>query len=300
MKHNIKQNFITGLFTYITLLCTLIACSPTTNNQTSNDAWKAAVKLPPIKDINPDAKIVEINLEASETEIEFKPGIKTQMFTYNGLFPGPLIEANVGDTLIVHFTNNLNEATTVHWHGIELPATMDGSNISQAPVPANGGTFTYQFKLLNAATYWYHPHVQTHRQVEKGLYGALIVRDPAEDRALNLPTKELTLLLDDIQLDTNEQIAPAYPTDPIEYASAQLNGRETKSNILINGKFWPLSLDIKSGEPIRLRLINTANSKFFRLSLPNHTIHRIGGDGGLINHPIASDPIPIRKIEGGA
>jgi len=256
-------------------------------------SWDSEVKLKVLKDVNPDPTIIEVNLEAIEKDIELKPGIKTQMFTYNGIFPGPLIEGKIGDTLIVHFTNNLPEETTVHWHGVELPATMDGSNISQLPVAANGGTFTYQFKLLNAATYWYHPHVQTHRQVEKGLYGALVVRDPLEDQTLGLPEKELTLLLDDIMLDENDQVAPPYPSDPVEYATMQLNGRESIWDVLINGKRWPIDVELEIGVPIRLRLINAANSKFFRLSIPGHTTYRIGGDGGLLPNPIASSPINI-------
>jgi len=170
---------------------------------------------------------------------------------------------------------------------------MDGSNISQLPVAANGGKFTYQFKLLNAATYWYHPHIQTHRQVEKGLYGALVVRDPIEDKSLGLPEKELVLLLDDILLDDNDQVAPAYPTDPVEYATMQLNGRESFFDVLVNGKSWPIEVDLKLGEPIRLRIINTANSRFFRLSIPDHIMHRIGGDGGLILQPISAPPVDI-------
>jgi len=279
----------------IVLWITTLQLSCTDNNPTSTqeDDWNTDVRLNAIADTNSDPSIIEVNLEAVVKEIELSPGIKTSMYTYNGLFPGPLIEGNVGDTLIVHFTNNLPEETTVHWHGVELPATMDGSNISQLPVAANGGTYTYQFKLLNAATYWYHPHIQTHRQVEKGLYGALVVRDPAEDSALGLPDKELTLLLDDILLDDDGQVAPPYPTDPVEYANVQLNGRESIFDVLVNGKFWPINVDLKIGEPVRLRLINVANSQFFRLSIPGHTIHRIGGDGGLISQPISSQPINI-------
>ncbi len=284
---------------YLTLACCfllisiLLSCDkgnnaqPTENNKI--DTWASDVQLTVLKDMNPDPKIVEINLEAKEIDIEIIPGEKTQMYTYNGLFPGPLIEANIGDTLIVHFTNRLSEETTVHWHGVEVPAVMDGSNISQLPIAANGGQFTYRFKLLTAATYWYHPHIQTHRQVEKGLYGALVVRDIVEDSQLKLPTKELVVVLDDILFDENKQVAPAYPADPVQYASVQLNGREGDV-MLVNGKIFP-TVKVIAGEPIRLRFINAANARFFRFSI-NNKFYRIGGDAGLIMDTVHTPPIP--------
>ena len=79
--------------------------------------------------------IVEVELVASVEEIQFVPGGPlTEVWTYNGTIPGPTIEANVGDTLIVHFRNELPEESTIHWHGLELPANMDGSNILNLPI----------------------------------------------------------------------------------------------------------------------------------------------------------------------
>ncbi len=94
------------------------------------------------EDLNPDPDIIEIKLVAAETDERLKRGKKkTGMWTYNGSNPGPTIEGKVGVTLIVHFYNKLPEETTVHWHGMDVPANMDGSNISQGGV-APGGFFT--------------------------------------------------------------------------------------------------------------------------------------------------------------
>ena len=81
------------------------------------------------RDLNPHPDIVEINLVAKERMVHLGNGVATKMWTYNGSFPGPVIEGKVGDTLIVHFVNKLPEETTVHWHGLEVPAAMDGSSI---------------------------------------------------------------------------------------------------------------------------------------------------------------------------
>jgi FtsP/CotA-like multicopper oxidase with cupredoxin domain len=129
----------------------------------------------------PGGTVVTVTLEAREIDWEFVPGVKTRAWGYNGQIPGPVLEANVGDVLEVQLTNNLAEPTTIHWHGLRLPAPMDGTEHVQ-PVVAPGETFTYRFQLPDAGTFWYHPHFNETVQLEMGLYGALIVRAPDEPR----------------------------------------------------------------------------------------------------------------------
>lgn len=255
---------------------------------------------PPVAvDVNPDPNIVEIFLEASETTKQYLPGAATAVAAYNGTIPGPTIEANVGDTLIVHFTNNLTIDTTVHWHGVETPAQMDGSHISQKPIPP-GGTFDYEFDLLTPALFWYHPHVRTNEMVEKGLYGALMVRDPVGEAGLGLPTTERLLILDDIRLDGNNQIDTHDPVDPLQKVADTLNGREG-TNLLVNGFVTPLPMAVTNGVPERWRLVNVSNTRFFRVSFetplagtgPIQQVYRIGGDGGLLEAPLLKDPVEI-------
>ncbi len=246
--------------------------------------WDEQVRLSKVADTNDAENIVEVSLEAVETEVELRPGVKTKMWTYNGKFPGPTIEAKKGDTLIVNFTNKLPQETTIHWHGVEVPADMDGSHLSQHPVQP-GASFRYEFKLTTASTFWYHPHVNTDEQVEKGLYGALIVRDAEEDQRLALPRKELVLVLDDILLNASGEPDPGQITaftssDPVTKATLALNGREGNL-ILVNGRNFP-TINLTVGEPVRVRIINAANTRFFRLSFPDQDVYRIGGDGGLI------------------
>lgn len=283
------------------LLC--ISCdvrTPLSNNQ-QPVGWDRELALKKVTDINSDANIVEVLLQAVETQVELIPGKSTTMWTYNGTVPGPLIEAKVGDTLIVHFTNNLPQETTVHWHGLEVPADMDGSHIAQIGVQP-GETFTYQFKLTRAATYWYHPHIRSNEQVEKGLYGVLVVRDPEEDRRLGLPENEVVLVLDDILLNDAGQIEFVDNPDPLKRAKEQANGREGNW-FLVNGKAFPLAdnafavptLKVKSGVPIRFRVINAANARFFRFSFPDFISYQIGGDGGL--NPTTREVKPIDILE---
>ncbi len=257
---------------------------------TEAQSWFDVVRPHPIVDRNPDPDIVEVILVASRDTVRYKKGPETQVMTYNGSIPGPTINGKVGDTLIVHFFNELNEDTTIHWHGLELPANMDGSNISQLPVPPSG-YFRYEFQLQRAATFWYHPHIETAQQVEKGLYGALVVRDPEEDAALDLPKREHILVLDDVLLNNNNQLAPFIPLDaPRQNASMQHNGREG-NYLLVNGRINPHAY-IRKNVPHRMRLINTSNSRFMRVSVPApHKLWRIGGDGGLLEAPLEVEPI---------
>jgi len=244
-------------------------------------------------DVNPHPDIVEVHLTAHESVVDFGTGNQTAVWTYNGGIPGPTIRAKVGDRLIVHFENRLPEETTVHWHGLEIPATQDGSSISQLAVEPTESR-TYEFDLNRASLFWYHPHIRTDDQIEQGLYGALLVEDPAENRTLKLPKNQHLLVLDDVLLDENGQVAPHFTelNDPLARAKQILDGREGNLKT-VNGETQP-SVRVKQYKPQRLRVVNTSNSTFMRLSLSGHsghTLYRIGGDGGLLEAPLKVHPI---------
>jgi FtsP/CotA-like multicopper oxidase with cupredoxin domain len=107
---------------------------------------------------SPGREVVSVSLEASEFDWEFSPGRTTRAWGFNGIVPGPTIEARVGDVLEIRLTNKLSEPTAVHWHGLRVPAAMDGTDMVQRPVNPSE-TFTYRFVVPDAGTFWYHPHV---------------------------------------------------------------------------------------------------------------------------------------------
>jgi FtsP/CotA-like multicopper oxidase with cupredoxin domain len=279
------------------LSCALLLCSAASAGASAGVCDPGSIAAPAsfdgvvrpalAEDVNPDPEVVEIFLTAREAVWDFNTGNETAVFTYNGVLPGPMIEANVGDTLIVHLCNDLPVDTTIHWHGLETPANMDGSNISQGAVPP-GGTFRYEFPLLVAGSFWYHPHIQTHVQVEKGLYGALIVHDPQQDADLQLPDDEHVLMLDDVWLDDDGQIVEPFLGTREEVAIEQLNGREGNA-FLLNGVRFPV-VTMERGVPHRLRIFNVANARFMRVSIQNVPMWRIGGDQGLIENAILVPP----------
>ena len=243
-------------------------------------AYEAAVP-------EPGRSVVELDLEAREVDWEFTPGRVTRAWGYNGQIPGPTIEARAGDVLEIRFTNRLPEPTTIHWHGLQIPAAMDGTDMVQQPV-GPGESFTYRFKVPDAGTFWYHPHSNETVQLERGLYGAMVVRSSDEPQL----DAERVLVLDDVQLDRKGQIKP--PGWWIE----QHNGREGNTR-LVNGKKEP-ELTIAAGQVERWRIVNAASARYVRLSIGRRPFTLLGTDGGLIDAPITLNEVlltPADRVE---
>ena len=137
------------------------------------------------------ARTVDVTLTAAPTTVDI--GVRTvQTWAFNGKVPGPTIRVTAGDVVRARVVNQLTAPLTVHWHDIALRNDMDGvPNVTQAPI-APGASFTYQFTAAEAGTYFYHSHVGT--QLDRGLYGALIVDDRAQPAS---GTSDIPLLLDD-------------------------------------------------------------------------------------------------------
>jgi FtsP/CotA-like multicopper oxidase with cupredoxin domain len=250
--------------------------------------WADGIKLNELPDLNADPNVVEVNLVAKLADVEVAPGKRVRAWTYNGGLPGPLIRGKVGDRLIVHFTNELDEETTVHWHGVRVPIEMDGvPEISQPPVK-KGETFTYDFVLRDAALYWYHPHVMSAAQVGFGLYGALLVEDPADDVGI---ADQLTMVLSDIGFDAKGVLEPADSGG----SAGMVFGREG-DYVLVNGKHRPV-IKARPGAAQRWRIVNAAKSRFFYLDLDGQPFTVIGVDGGLHEKPVTTDILLITPGE---
>ena len=221
----------------------------------------------------PGRKVVAVALEARAVDWSIAPGVAIQAWAFNGQVPGPVIEGRVGDVVEVRLTNRLPEPTALHWHGLRLPASMDGTEMVQRLVQP-GESFTYRFKLLDAGTFWYHPHVNESVQLERGLYGALIVRGDDEP----VLDCEQILVLDDLKLDRKGRIAKFGGL--VQWH----DGREGDSR-LVNGKVEP-TLTIAAGQIERWRVINAASARYVRLSIGGAPFRIIGSDGGLLEAPV--------------
>jgi FtsP/CotA-like multicopper oxidase with cupredoxin domain len=269
----------------VALASLLLACG-------DNGDGDSTLQPLPLTDTNPDPGVVEVQLVASLGTHEYLPGKRADIWGFRdgaragskASVPGPLLEAKVGDTVIVHFKNELPEETTIHWHGLRVPNAADGSPLSQMAVPP-GGTFDYEFTLKDAGYYWYHPHMHGDMQVEAGLYAPIIVHDDldldvAADRAF---------VLDDVKLEATGKLSAR--TDNLDL----MLGRQGNV-VLINGQQHP-AVTVAAGTRERWRFVNAANGRYFNLDLPGHTFRVIGWDGGLLETPYETRTLLIAPGE---
>lgn len=251
----------------------------------------ASVKLAPVEALargaalNGLAKLVNTSaqaglfrasLVAAPVSVPLLAGSATEFWAYNGSLPGPLIEAVEGDRVEILFENRLPQPTTVHWHGLPVPADQDGN---PHDVVAPGARRWYRFKLPlgSAGTYWYHPHPHGHtpEQVYRGLAGTFIVRAKVDPLA-GIP--ERLLVISDLKLGADGRIAPSDAND-------EMNGREGQF-ALVNAQCQPV-LPFDQGGRERWRLWNASSARFLRLMLPGAGLTLVGTDGGLLERPIA-------------
>lgn len=203
-----------------------------------------------------DNEVKEFHLTAEETEVELQPGLKVKAWTYNGTMPGPEIRVKVGDRVRVVLTNHLPTATTIHWHGVDVPNDMDGpAGLSQAPVEP-GESFTYEFTATPAGTRWYHTHTDVSSQILLGLYGAFVV-EPKEEQPLD---RDYTYILTEWDAELTPDVAlgkaPRGPRDQT------LRGGEYGADyFLMNGKMNDAipPIVVNEGDLVRIRLINAGN-----------------------------------------
>ncbi|HXO33380.1 MAG TPA: copper oxidase [Candidatus Acidoferrales bacterium] len=199
-----------------------------------------------------DGNIKEFHLVAEPVKQEIFPGRTVDLWGYNGSAPGPTIQVNQGDRVRIIVDNHLPEATSMHWHGFEIPNEMDGApGSSQDPIPP-GGRFVYEFTLQQEGTYFYHSHMAMQEMM--GMIGAFIMhpRESYKPRA----DKDFAIIMQEYAILPNIKVP---------------NSMNMEFNWLtLNGKAGPATtpLIVRHGERVRIRLIN--------LGMDHHPIHLHG------------------------
>jgi FtsP/CotA-like multicopper oxidase with cupredoxin domain len=239
--------------------------------------------------------IVEVSITAAPTRLRLLPGGPlVNVYVYNGSMPGPTLDVREGDSVIIHFRNQLPESTTVHWHGVHVPAYADGSPLY--PI-APGKAHDYRFRVAvgSAGTYWYHPHPDRRSgfQIGKGLFGGIIVRAPNDPLAA-AGIQDKLLILSDNRFDSTGAIA--FPDSrSIDASIDRENGRE--GNVLfVNGQVMP-TIPIRRGEVQRWRIVNASAGRIYRLALPGQRLVQVGTDGGLFEHPVEVPDVMVANSE---
>ncbi len=212
--------------------------------------------------------VKEFHLVAEPVVREIAPGMKANLWGYNGQSPGPTLEAVEGDHVRIFVTNRLPEVTSIHWHGILVPSGMDGvSGLTQPPIGV-GKTFMYEFVLRRSGTFMYHPHADEMLQLAMGMMGLFIVhpKDPRQFRV----DRDFAFLLN------------AYDIEP--------GSATPRVNTMLDFNLWTWNsrafpgidpLVARTGDRVRIRVGN--------LTMTNHPIHMhgphfevTGTDGGWV------------------
>ncbi|MGH8064629.1 MAG: multicopper oxidase domain-containing protein, partial [Candidatus Entotheonellia bacterium] len=216
--------------------------------------------LPPVLVRASAAREFRLLAAAGRTRLVGAEYPETAVWAYNGSVPGPEIRLRQGQRLRVVVENGLGEETTVHWHGLRVPNAMDGvPHLTQKPI-APGESFIYEFDVPDAGTYWYHPHQRSSEQVGRGLYGPLIVEEQAPIHV----DRDVVWVLDDWRLLRDASISDDFEN----FHDISHNGR-VGNTVTVNGRI-PEVFAVRSGERIRLRLINAANARIFGLEFAGH------------------------------
>ena len=228
--------------------------------------------------------LLELDLSASESPVNLG-NKQAYLLTYNGQIPAPRLEANPGDRVKIHFTNNLSQPTNIHYHGLHIPITGNADNVFLQIEP--GEQLTYEFTIPKnhlAGTFWYHPHLHglVAEQLFGGLAGLFIVRGELDKIPEIKAAQEEFLVLQDFALDDDGRLMGSSHM-------SLMSGREGDL-ITVNGKVNP-SLTLPAGKLLRLRILNASPSRFYKLALEEGTFYQIATDGGALNESVEADEL---------
>lgn len=237
--------------------------------------------------LTPDAA-GKIALNVQTGSMKWKTGMQTPTWGINGPLLGPAMRLQRGKDVAINVTNALPEATTMHWHGMEIPGTSDGG--PQAVIEP-GKMWTAEFKVDQpATTAWFHPHTHglTGRQVAMGL-GGLIIIDDEESTKLPLPKEwgvdDVPVILQDKRLDAKGHID--YQLDIMTAAVGWFGDM-----MLTNGAVYPQHLAPRGW--LRLRFLNGCNARSLNLATSDgRPLYVVGSDGGLLGEPVKLTELPI-------
>lgn len=250
------------------------------------------LRIPPLLEPTVDAdgrRTFELRVAAGTTG--FFDGVETDTWGVNGSYLGPTLRAARGDDVAVAVTNELDETTTLHWHGMHLPAEMDGG---PHQLISPGGTWLPSWTVDQpAATLWYHAHpeARTGAQVYRGVAGLFLVDDPSVGPA-GLPDRygvdDIPLIVQDKRFTDDGQLDASSP----RFSPFGILGDE----ILVNGTHDPY-LPVTTTR-VRLRVLNASNARTFNLGFADgRSFAVVATDAGLLDEPVEVDRALVAPSE---
>ena len=234
--------------------------------------------------------ILEVSLTARQESVWLGERQAT-LLSYNGQVPGPRLEARAGDRVRIRFHNQLDTPSNLHFHGLHITPGGAGDNVFLSVEP--GDSFTYEFTIPAdhpSGTFWYHPHQhgQVADQVGGGLAGLFIIRGSLDEIPEVQAATETFLVLQDFELDRGGNRVPPLPL-------WQMWGRE--GTLLTASGLQQPEFPLPARRLARLRVLNAAASRFYRLSLEQHPLHLIATDGGALEAPVEVSEVVLAPGE---
>ncbi len=233
--------------------------------------------------------VKEFALTAKTSVMDLENGLSLPVWTFNGTVPGPEIRVKQGDFVRVNLTNEMDSPVTIHWHGYPVISAMDGIPGYQQDAVRRGESFIYEFNADIPGTYWYHSHQDSSYQVDRGLYGVLVV-EPIEGIAAD---KDFTLVLDEWMEYPDSGMGNMHGSggmgmgmmgnmDVMEDAMmASLYNIYTVNGLSGSG-VEPLQVD--QGDLVRIRLVN-AGFRTHSIHIPSQDFRVVAVDGQDIENP---------------
>lgn len=255
-------------------------------------SFSQPLRIPPVAPttVDPDGTRV-VPLRIQEGQTPFKDGERTATWGIDGSYLGPTVRARRGERVRMEVTSAVPEPTSLHWHGMRLPASADGGP-HQMIDP--GSTWSPSWTIDQpAATLWYHPHLHgaTADQVQRGAAGLFLVDDPATagpDLPARYGVDDIPVVVQDRAFDDRNQFEARQPF----LDQVGILGDE----IVVNGTLGPY-LDVTT-ERVRLRVLNASNARIYTFALADHrAFDLVGTDGGILRAPVPSTEIPLSPGE---
>jgi FtsP/CotA-like multicopper oxidase with cupredoxin domain len=246
----------------------------------------------------PPADKADITLRIAPLALEVAPSRFVSTIAYNGSSPGPILRVREGKPVTVDVINDTDAAELVHWHGLFLPAEVDGAEEEGTPPVPAGGRRRYRFTPRPAGTRWYHSHAMAagdlHRGTYTGQFGFLMVDSGADkgryDQEVFLALRDWEPFYTDQPVDTDDQEARGPQPEKPAVLDTRPNGLEVTSQLFsINGKA------LGAGEPLRVRagtrvlvhLLNASALENRTIALPGHEFQVLALDGNPVPTPRA-------------
>jgi FtsP/CotA-like multicopper oxidase with cupredoxin domain len=225
----------------------------------------------------------QLKAKASE-HLFYDDAEQSRLWLYNDQTPGPVIRAKKGEMLEVTLHNQLDEPTTIHWHGVRNINNMDGVPGLTQDAVSPGESFIYKFPVNDAGTFWYHAHNKAWSQVARGLYGPLIISEHFDI----LDARDVVLLVDDWLLDERDQLH----TTSLGNLHDRSHGGRHGNFLTVNGSSEPL-IKVPSSGPVRLRFISAANARIMRFELNDNLLMRVLSVDGSPCEPFELYQLPL-------